>query len=339
MDDEPRGRDGGKSRWIFTGKQIPVGEHIINFKRPWKRFTMYEAIAHYTGVDITTMDEDALATAARGMGIHIDKTMGRGKMIDEIFLVKKWSSPHPADIYHGLSRRDESSCKKHRNKPDWWNASKQFATAKKSVTLFGSQRSDWSAQAFFEEQLELGIPRRWRSHATWPEDFLRALEFGMPQQRDSESELIVCLWSWRIHILFRMFYFSPQMRPEKRSSGRSELICTINHMEKQRSKYSIALLALFFTSVSIKGQSWSPLGDGAQQYCQFHLFVSRRSFRHGYFDSSGTVAASGYRTRWDGNFWSPLGRESGQPEVVSDWNTTAFLSSEEYMIHAVSPGK
>src|SRR5690606_37719708 len=64
---------------------VRVGENEIDFKRPWKRFTMYEAIEHFTGVNIGDMDEDTMRKAAAAMGVETDATMGRGKIIDEIF--------------------------------------------------------------------------------------------------------------------------------------------------------------------------------------------------------------------------------------------------------------
>ena len=65
--------------------QIQVGENIIDFKRPWKRYTMYEAIAHFTGIDISEMSEEQLRDTAKSLNIHVDNTMGKGKIIDEIF--------------------------------------------------------------------------------------------------------------------------------------------------------------------------------------------------------------------------------------------------------------
>ncbi|MDR1346244.1 MAG: lysine--tRNA ligase, partial [Bacteroidales bacterium] len=65
--------------------QVQVGEHTIDFKRPWKRYTMYEAIQHFTGTDIASMDETALAAFAKKAGVEVDSSMGKGKLIDEIF--------------------------------------------------------------------------------------------------------------------------------------------------------------------------------------------------------------------------------------------------------------
>ena len=65
--------------------KVQVGQHEIDFKRPWKRFTMYEAIMHFTGVDISGMNETEMRSAAEKLGIKTDDSMGRGKLIDEIF--------------------------------------------------------------------------------------------------------------------------------------------------------------------------------------------------------------------------------------------------------------
>src|SRR5574344_484132 len=65
--------------------KIQVGENIIDFKRPWKRYTMYEAIEHFTGVDISSMSEEEMVVFAKKVGVEVDNTMGKGKLIDEIF--------------------------------------------------------------------------------------------------------------------------------------------------------------------------------------------------------------------------------------------------------------
>jgi lysyl-tRNA synthetase class 2 len=62
-----------------------VGDNTINFQRPWKRYTMYEAIEHFTGIDISEMDEETMAETAKKLGVSVDSSMGRGKLIDEIF--------------------------------------------------------------------------------------------------------------------------------------------------------------------------------------------------------------------------------------------------------------
>ena len=65
--------------------KVQVGENLINFQRPWKRYTMYEAIEHFTGIDISEMDEATMAKTAKDLGVSVDSSMARGKLIDEIF--------------------------------------------------------------------------------------------------------------------------------------------------------------------------------------------------------------------------------------------------------------
>ena len=65
--------------------EVQVGENVLNFQRPWKRFTMFEAIEHFTGIDISEMDEGELRNTAKKLEVPIDETMGKGKFIDEIF--------------------------------------------------------------------------------------------------------------------------------------------------------------------------------------------------------------------------------------------------------------
>ena len=65
--------------------EVKVGDNVISFKAPFPRVTMAQAIKEHTGVDITGMDEEQLRAAARSLGIEVDNTMGKGKLIDEIF--------------------------------------------------------------------------------------------------------------------------------------------------------------------------------------------------------------------------------------------------------------
>ena len=107
--------------------EIKVGENLINFKRPWKRYTMYEVIEHFTGFDISTMDEKSIFETAKKMGVEVDETMGRGKLIDEIFGEKcegqliqpTFITDYPIEMsplakkhreYEGLVERFEAIC-------------------------------------------------------------------------------------------------------------------------------------------------------------------------------------------------------------------------------------
>ena len=83
--------------------KVKVGENVIDFQRPWKRFTMFEAIEHFTGIDISEMEEEALRETCKKLGVPMDDTMGKAKLIDEIFGEKCEGQLDPAYFHYGLS--------------------------------------------------------------------------------------------------------------------------------------------------------------------------------------------------------------------------------------------
>src|SRR5882672_2157422 len=159
--------------------QVTVGEHTIDFKRPWKRYTMYEAIQHFTGVDITNMDEAALRDVCSNLKIHVDNTMGRGKLIDEIFgetceaklIQPTFITDYPLEM--------SPLAKKHRSKEGLVERFEAICNGKEICNAFSELNDPIDQRARFEEQLELG--KRGDPEAMLlDEDFLRAIEFGMP---------------------------------------------------------------------------------------------------------------------------------------------------------------
>lgn len=159
--------------------QVEVGPHVIDFKRPWKRFTMYEAIQHYTGIDISSMDEETLAAQARNMGVHIDKTMARGKMIDEIFGEHVESKLIQPTFITDYPVEMSPLAKKHRSKPGLVERFEAICNGKEICNAFSELNDPIDQRRRFEEQLELG-KRGDEEAMVLDEDFLRALEFGMP---------------------------------------------------------------------------------------------------------------------------------------------------------------
>ena len=164
---------------IHGTTQVQVGENIIDFKRPWKRFTMYEAIQHYTGVDISAMDEDALRETARQMHVHVDNTMGKGKIIDEIFGEKCEGNLIQPTFITDYPVEMSPLAKKHPTKPGLVERFEAICNKKEIGNAFSELNDPIDQRKRFEEQLELG--KRGDSEAmVLDEDFLRALEYGMP---------------------------------------------------------------------------------------------------------------------------------------------------------------
>ena len=159
--------------------KVQVGENVIDFQRPWKRFTMYEAIEHFTGVDISEMDEEALRKTAKEMHVPIDKTMGKGKLIDEIFGEKCEAQLIQPTFITNYPVEMSPLAKKHRTEEGLVERFEAICNGKEICNAFSELNDPIDQRQRFEKQLELG--KRGDEEAMMlDEDFLRALEYGMP---------------------------------------------------------------------------------------------------------------------------------------------------------------
>ncbi len=205
---------------------IQVGDQSVNFERPWKRYTMYEIIEHFTGTDISEMDESAMQVFARKIGVETDDTMGRGKLIDEIFGEKceprliqpTFITDYPVEM--------SPLAKKHRSMPGLVERFEVICNGKEICNAFSELNDPIDQRARFEEQLELG--RRGDPEAMMlDEDFLKAIDTGMPPAAGlgvgiDRLAMILCNKQSIQDVLF-----FPQMRPEKASktpAGNEEFV-------------------------------------------------------------------------------------------------------------------
>lgn len=164
---------------IHGDTKVQVGEHLIDFKRPWKRFTMFEAIEHFTGIDISAMDEKELRETAKKLHIHIDGKLGKGKIIDEIFGEKCEAQLIQPTFITDYPVEMSPLAKKHRSKPGLVERFEAICNGKEICNAFSELNDPIDQRERFEEQLELG--KRGDEEAMMlDEDFLRALEYGMP---------------------------------------------------------------------------------------------------------------------------------------------------------------
>lgn len=193
--------------------EVQVGENTINFARPWKRFTMFEAIEHYTGINIGEMDEAELRKTAIQLGAEVDETMGKGKLIDEIFghtvehklIQPTFITDYPVEM--------SPLAKKHRNKPGLVERFEAICNGKEICNAFSELNDPIDQRARFEEQLELG--RRGDPEAmTLDEDFLRALEYGMPPTAGLGIGIDRLSMIMTNQPSIQDVLFFPQMRPE-----------------------------------------------------------------------------------------------------------------------------
>jgi lysyl-tRNA synthetase class 2 len=159
--------------------EVQVGEHVINFQRPWKRYTMFEAIQEYTGIDISAMDEGGLRTVCAQLNIEVPDTLGKGKLIDEIFgemvegklIQPTFITDYPVEM--------SPLAKKHRSKEGLVERFEAICNGKEICNAYSELNDPIDQRARFEEQIDLG--KRGDPEAMMlDEDFLRALEYGMP---------------------------------------------------------------------------------------------------------------------------------------------------------------
>jgi lysyl-tRNA synthetase class 2 len=193
--------------------QVKVGDSTLDFKRPFPRYTMFEAIKRFTNVDISAMNEQEIFETARKLKVEVDKTMGKGKLIDEIF--SELCEPHLIQPTFITDYPVEMSplAKKHRSKPGLVERFELICNGKEICNAFSELNDPLDQRARFEEQLRLK-ERGDEEAMMLDEDFLRALEYGMPPTAglgigiDRLTMLMTDSPSIQDVILF------PQMKPE-----------------------------------------------------------------------------------------------------------------------------
>ena len=201
--------------------QVQVGENIIDFKRPWKRFTMFEAIEHFTKIDISEMEEPQLRETAASLGIHLNPNIGKGKIIDEIF--GEMCEPHLIQPTFITDYPVEMSplAKKHRNKTGLVERFEAICNGKEICNAFSELNDPIDQRSRFEEQLELG--KRGDTEAmVLDEDFLRALEYGMPPTAGLGIGIDRLSMIMTNSKSIQDVLFFPQMKPEKTDDQLSE---------------------------------------------------------------------------------------------------------------------
>ena len=201
---------------LYGTAEVKVGEHVINFHRPWKRYTMFEAIEHFTGVNISGMDEHELRNVCNQLNIKYDHTMGKGKLIDELFSSK--CEPYliqPTFIYDYPIEMSPLA-KKHRSKEGLVERFEVICNGKEICNAFSELNDPIDQRKRFEEQIELG-KRGDEEAMVLDEDFLRALEYGMPPTAGlgiGIDRLTMIMTNQ--HSIQDVLFF-PQMKPERKN--------------------------------------------------------------------------------------------------------------------------
>jgi lysyl-tRNA synthetase class 2 len=192
------------------------GEHTVDFKAPYKRVTMRQAIIDFTGFDIAGKSEDELRSAAKSMGISVDETMGKGKLIDEIFGEKCEGNYIQPTFITDYPKEMSPLCKIHRDNPELTERFELMVCGKEIANAYSELNDPIDQRERFEEQLRL--QERGDDEAMFiDQDFLRALEYGMPPTSGlgiGMDRLIMYLTN---NPSIQEVLFFPQMRPEKQN--------------------------------------------------------------------------------------------------------------------------
>jgi lysyl-tRNA synthetase class 2 len=194
--------------------ELQVGEKTISFKTPFKRVTMIDAIKDHTGIDINGMNEDELRAVCKQLHIEADETMGKGKMIDEIFGEKCEGNYIQPTFITDYPMEMSPLCKRHRENPELTERFELMVNGKELANAYSELNDPIDQLGRFQDQLKLG--EKGDDEAMFIDmDFVRALEYGMPPTSGMGigMDRLVMLMTGQQAIQEVLFF--PQMKPEK----------------------------------------------------------------------------------------------------------------------------
>nr|WP_315222405.1 lysine--tRNA ligase [uncultured Flavobacterium sp.] len=198
--------------------EATFGEHKINFKAPYARVTMTDSIKHFTGFDISGKSEDELFEAARRMGIDVDKTMGKGKLIDEIFGAKCEGNYIQPTFITDYPKEMSPLCKEHRDNPELTERFELMVCGKEIANAYSELNDPIDQRERFEDQMRLSEKGDDEANGVIDEDFLRALEYGMPPTSGMGIGMDRLIMYLTNNASIQEVLLFPQMRPEKKQA-------------------------------------------------------------------------------------------------------------------------
>lgn len=195
---------------------VKVGSNEINFVGPYEKLSMYDSILKYTGIDVSQMDEGALRQTCRDLAIEVDSTMGRGKLIDEIFSAKVEANLIQPTYITDYPIEMTPLAKKHRSKDGLVERFELFVNGKEIANAYSELNDPLDQRERLEDQLLLA-GRGDEEAMAMDEDFLRALEYGMPPTSGLGIGIDRLVMLMTNQSTIQEVLFFPQMRPEKKA--------------------------------------------------------------------------------------------------------------------------
>lgn len=194
---------------------LTVGDKQIDFAGPYRRLTMFDSIKEYAGVDVSEMDEAGLKKVCADFGISVDNTMGKGKLIDEIFGEKVEANLIQPTYITDYPVEMTPLAKKHRSKEGLVERFELFVNGKEIANAYSELNDPIVQRERFEEQLKLAA-RGDDEAMAMDDDFLRSLEYGMPPTSGLGIGIDRLTMLLTNKTTIQEVLFFPQMRPEKK---------------------------------------------------------------------------------------------------------------------------
>jgi len=195
--------------------KVKVGDKEIDFKTPYPKVTMIDSIKEYTGIDITGMNEDQLRDVCKKLDIETDDSMGKGKLIDEIFGEKCEHNYIQPTFIVDYPVEMSPLCKKHRENPELTERFELFVNGNELANAYSELNDPIDQRERFEEQLKLH--EKGDDEAMYIDyDFLRALEYGMPPTSGMGIGIDRLTMLMTNSSSIQDVLFFPQMKPEKK---------------------------------------------------------------------------------------------------------------------------
>ena len=233
--------------------EAQFGEHKINFKAPYKRVTMRQSIIDFTGFDIKDKSEEELATWCKANNIEVDETMGKGKLIDEIFGEKCEGNYIDPTFITDYPKEMSPLCKEHRDDPSLTERFELMICGKELANAYTELNDPIDQKERFESQLELAKRGDDEAGEFIDYDFLRSLEYGMPPTSGLGIGIDRLIMFLTNNESIQEVVLFPQMKPEKKALVLKDNEKVIFNILKAKEKMELGALK---TEAALSGKQW-----------------------------------------------------------------------------------
>ena len=241
--------------------ELTVGDHKINFKAPYPRVSILEAIQTHTGIDVSEMNEEQLRETAKKLSLEVDDTMGEGKLIDEIFGEKCEHHYIQPTFITDYPKSMSPLTKEHRSNKRLTERFELMVNGKELANAYSELNDPIDQRERFEAQLSLS--EKGDDEAMFiDQDFLRALEYGMPPTSGIGIGIDRLVMLMTNNSSIQEVLFFPQMKPEQKEVALSEEEKSILQLIKQS---EVADLISIKTAAGLSNKKWDVSIKGLTQ--------------------------------------------------------------------------